>query len=242
MINLFHTVVYDPIYNALIAIIGLIPGGDVGVAVVVLTVVVKLILFPLAQQASKTQIIIKKISPDIERIKKEYEHDAQAQAMHTMALYREYGVRPFSSILLILVQLPIIIALYLVFIKGGLPDIHVDKLYSFVKEPTHISMEFLGMLSLGGKSIVLALFAGLTQFLHARIAIEKPNTTSKPGESFKDDMARSLHIQMKYVFPILVSVIAYSTSAAVGLYFTTSNLFMLLQEVVVRKLHARHMV
>ncbi len=240
VIALFHTAIYNPIYNALIALLSFVPGGDVGIAVIILTIGVKLLLFPLAQQASKTQLIIKKIAPEIDRIKEQYKDDTQAQAMHTMALYREHGVRPFSSILLILIQLPIVIALYLVFIRGGLPTIHTDLLYSFVRVPEHLSMNFMGLIDLGGKSIVLALVAGVTQFLHARIAFDPPQTTKKPGESFKDDMARSLHIQMRYVLPVIIAIVAYTTSAAVGLYFVASNAFMLIQELVVRKLHTQH--
>jgi len=96
-------------------------------------------------------------------------------------------------------------------------------------------MNFLGLVDLSGKSIVLAITAGLTQFFHARIAVQPPETTSKPGESMKDDIMRSLHLQMRYVLPFVIVIVAYTISAAVALYWTTSNLFTLCQEIWVRR-------
>ena len=238
---ILHTAIYNHLYNALIWLLSVIPHADVGVAVILLTVAVKLILFPLAKQASKTNIIIRKITPDVERIKEEHKDDPQAQAAKTMELYRENGIHPLSGFLVMLIQIPIIIALYWIFIHGGLPDVNESLLYPFVHAPANLSMEFLGVLNLSGRSIILAVIAGVSQFLHARLTVPVAKKKEDGEKSFQSDMARSLNIQMRYMMPVLIMIIAYTTSAAVGLYFATSNIFMFVQEVIVRRMHKEYL-
>src|SRR5690606_20778827 len=107
------------------------------------------------------------IEPEIAAIKKEVP-DKMEQNKRVYALYKERKVNPFSGCLLILIQIPIIIALYLVFLRGfGEAPV---ALYSFVKAPETLNMQFLGLVDLASKSIVLALIAGLTQFIQGKLA------------------------------------------------------------------------
>jgi len=152
-----------------------------------------------------------------------------------MALYKEKGVNPFSGFFLILIQLPIIFALYSIFLNSGLPNITGDMLYSFVKIPDVVNMNFLGLIDIAKKSIILSLFAGITQFFQIRYSIPKPaETPTGTPVSFKNDLARSMSFQMRYIMPIIVFFISYSISAAVALYWSVSNLFMIGQEIYVR--------
>jgi len=230
----FNTVIYNPLYNGLIFLISVIPYADVGVSVIILTLLVKVALFPLAHRASHMQIRMRDLAPKIDKLKEKYKDDKQKQTLEIMALYKEYDVRPFLSILVIFIQLPIIIGLYWVFYKGGLPTIKLDLLYSFIHAPTIVSMKFLWINNLGNRSIIMALLAGLTQFGYSAYALPKPKPRDE-NSTMKDDLARSFHLQMKYVMPIIVVGIAWSISAAIALYWTTSNLFAIAQEMVVRK-------
>jgi YidC/Oxa1 family membrane protein insertase len=149
-----------------------------------------------------------------------------------MALYKEKGINPFSSFFLLLIQIPIILALYWVFFKGGLPTINEELLYSFISIPGSINMEFLGIVDVSGRSIVLALIAGITQFFQIRLTL--PKLKPRQGNStFKDDLARSFQIQMKYVLPVIVVVISYTISAAIAIYWATSNIFAIGQELLI---------
>ena len=230
----FNTVVHEPLYNGLVFLLSVLPHADVGIAVILLTILVKLVLFPLARQAILTQIALRRINPQLEALKVEFKDDQPEQVRKMLALYKENGIHPLSGFVTLFVQLPVILGLYWVFSQGGLPAIDTSLLYSFVKAPAEVSMHFLGLFDMGGKSLILALLAGATQFVHAYIAMEPPQTTTKPGESMKDDIMRSLHIQARYVFPVVVAVIAYTISAAVALYWITSNVFMIFQELLVR--------
>ena len=233
--TIFNVVIHDPLYNALVFLIHVVPYSDVGIAVILLTLFVKLLLFPLTKKAIHTQVTLKKIGPRLEEIKKKYKDDQQEQVKQTLKVYKENDIHPLSGILTLFIQLPVIFGLYWMFFKGGLPTIDIDSLYAFVSAPETVNMNFLGIVDMAERSVVLALLAGATQFVHAQIAIKPPETKSKPGESLKDDLARSMTLQMRYVLPIFVGVIAYFISSAVALYWTTSNLFTIGQELFVRR-------
>lgn len=226
---------FNPIYNGLIFLLDVVPFIDVGIAVILVTVIVKLILFPFSLKMVKTQLAVKALEPEITKLKEDHKDDKQEQARKTMALYKERGVNPFSGFLLILVQIPVIFGLYWVFLSGGLPEINMDILYSFVSTPEKINMNFLGLIDVSAKSVFLAFFAGATQYFQIKFSLPPMKARQEGKASLKEDLARSFHIQMRYVMPIIVFGIAYAISAAVALYWTTSNLFAIGQEIYVRR-------
>jgi len=237
---LFNTLIYNPLYNGLIFILGALPGSDVGIAVILLTLVVKLILFPLSRTAVRTQVKLKALTPELERIKESHKKNPPAQAQETMALYRKHGINPFSGFLLILVQLPVIFALYFVFLRGGLPDVHLDILYPFVQVPEAVKMSFLGFLDVAEKSVALALLTGITQYFQVHFAMPKDAPRKgAPEGSLSESFAKSMQLQMRYVMPVIIAIIAYTLPALIALYWTTSNVFTILQEIFVRRTAAR---
>jgi len=225
----FNVLVYTPLYNGLVFFVDAVPFHDVGLAVIFLTIMVRIFLFPLSRRAVKTQIAMKEVAPDIEALKEKYKDKQEEQARAIFALYREKGIRPFSSFFLILLQLPILFGLYWVFWHGGLPAIDASLLYSFVPFPSDVNMHFLGFVDMAGRNVVLACFAGVTQLIQARLSMGPRKPHAGPA-TFSSDLARSMDVQMRYVFPIMIAVIAYTVSAAVALYWVTSNSFMILQE------------
>ena len=232
--SFFTTFIYNPLYNGLIFFVSIVPGGDVGIAVILLTIFVKFILFPLSIKAVKTQVIMREIEGPLKELQEKYKEDKQKQAQEIMALYREKGINPFSSILLLFIQIPIIFGLYWVFFKGGLPEVDTSLLYSFISAPTVIDMNFVGLVDMAGKSVILAFLAGVTQYIQAKLSLPPLKPRDEKEASFKDDLARSFHLQMRYVLPVIVFFISWSISAAIALYWTTSNIFSILQEWYVR--------
>jgi|GEM_PF-54945 len=229
---LLKTVFYIPLYNGLVFLIWLLPGHSVGVAVILFTLLIKLLLSPLSHKAAKFQLEMRAHEGELNRLKEKYKGDKQAQGKAIMDFYREKKINPFAGIVPLFVQIPIVIALYYVFYAGGLPDIDASLLYSFVPVPTP-DMHLFG-LNILEKSLVLAVLAGIAQFLQAQFAMPPaPPKTDTP--SIGNDLARGMHMQMKYVLPVFMGFIAYAVSGAVALYFITSSLFTIAQEVVVRK-------
>ncbi len=236
MIGFFHDTLYQPLYNGLVFLIDVVPGSDVGLAVLILTVLVKLVILPLSEKAVATQLAMKRYEKDLNDIKIKHSKDKEAQARAILNFYKEHGINPLASFLVILIQMPIIISLYYVFYKAGLPDINNELLYSFIKEPSVVSMHFLGFLDISGKSALFAVLVGVTQFFQMKLSMPNmPERTKTDGApSLKDELARSMHIQMRYVMPVLVAVISYTISAAVSIYWTTSNIFAIAQELYLR--------
>lgn len=232
--HIFNLIVYEPLYNGLILVMDIIPWADAGVSVIIFTILVKLALFPLSQKATKTQLKLKELEADIALLKEKHKDDKEAHARATMAFYKDNNVNPFSTFFITLVQIPIILALYYIFYQGGLPVIKTEILYSFVSTPT-VTMHFLGLIDITKGSLLLAILVAVSQYFQVRFSMpEMKPSTGAP--SLKDDFARTLNLQMRYFLPALVGVIAYNISGAVSLYWITSNLFAIGQELYIRKL------
>jgi len=235
MSEIFNNFLVIPLYNVLVLIIEKIPFADLGISVILLTIFVRIVLYPLSKSAIKTQLKMRDVQKPLEEIKEKYKNDQQKMAVEMMKFYKENDIRPFSGILLILMQLPIIFALYFVFLKEGLPNIDTNLLYSFVNAPEIVNQKFLGIFDLGTKSIILALLAGITQFFQARLMIRKNNENMGAQTGFQADLMKSLQIQMQYVLPGLMIAFSYSLGGVVALYFMTSNIFSIFQELYLKK-------
>jgi YidC/Oxa1 family membrane protein insertase len=225
----FTAIFYRPFYNGLVFLIGLLPTHDVGVAVVIMTILVRFVLFPLSRRAVTAQLAMKKIAPEIEALKKKIK-DTQEQSKAIFALYKERGIHPFAGFGLILIQLPILLGLYWVFSRGGLPTINPTLLYSFVHLPPTVNMEFLGLINMSARNIPLAITAALSQFVYTRLSMGPSEKSSPVEASLSGDMAKSFEVQARYILPAIVGVIGFSLASAAPLYWTTSNTFMILQE------------
>lgn len=234
--TLWHTIVYKPLYNTLILFIGFLPGQSVGGAIILLTIIVKLALYPLTGKSIKAQRAMKELEPELKQIREKHKDDKQLQAKKTMELYQERGVTPFSGCLPLFIQIPIIIGLYWVF-----KDLKIDNamFYGFVTRPISLDMHFL-FFDLAQKSIILAGLSGITQFIQTHLSLgRQPVTTPTPAvdgkPTFQEDFAKSMQVQMRYVLPVMISFIAFNTSAAVALYWTTSNILSIIQELLMRR-------
>jgi len=229
----FFTIVTQPLYNGIVGLIHLLPWADLGVIIVIFTILVRFILFPVAQKALRTQHTLQKVQPKMEEICERFKNDRQQQAQKMIELYREYKINPFSSIIFMFIQIPIIFGLYFTFVRTGLPEFHAEYLYSFVSVPESISTLFLGIVDIAQKSIPLALMAGITQFLQAFFMRSPQQSNSK--ESFGESFQKSMLFQMKYVFPIIIVFISAALPGSVALYWTTSNIFSIVQERFLRR-------
>ncbi len=231
---LYNEIFYRPLFNGLVFLINIIPGNDVGLAIILLTILTRIIIFPLTQHSIKTQVKIQKIEPDIKKAR-ENSADRHKQTQEILNIYKRNGISPYSGFLSILIQLPILIALYQVFWKGLAVD---HSLYSFLMEPQNPNFLFLGILDITGKSLFLAVLTGASQFLQMYLSspLKTPQTASSgKSDSFEDVLKRSLSFQMKYIMPAFIFFIALRFPAAVSLYWTTMNFFAIVQENFIRR-------
>lgn len=231
--HIFHAVFYNPIYNVLVALVAYIPRGDVGVAVILMTLIIQLVLLPFSLSAARAQIAMKVLEPKMKELKERHKGDKDQEALAMLELYRTEKVNPFASILTLFIQLPVLLALYWVFRYESFTALDVARLYSFTPLPHATSLLFLGFVNIAGKSLFVAALAGITQYF---LALLTPMPTS--GDGAQADFSRVLMLQMRYVFPILIAVIAYSSSTAIAIYFVTINLARMLQQWYVLRKYA----
>ncbi|TAK57687.1 MAG: YidC/Oxa1 family membrane protein insertase, partial [Bacteroidetes bacterium] len=153
--NFFNAVFYDPIYNALVALVAVVPGGDVGVAVILVTIVIRLVLLPFSLSAARTQRAMKSLEPKIKELKEKHKGDKEKEALETLSLYKEARVNPFATILIVFIQIPVLLALYWVFYYepfSTVDAINTARLYGITPTPGFISLDFFGSISVAGKS------------------------------------------------------------------------------------------
>lgn len=238
MASIWNTIFYQPIYNALVFIINNITFGDVGFAIIIATIVIKLFLAPLTRKSIRSQVLMKKMEPELKQIKKDFPNKEE-QAKKTFELYKKYGTNPFSGCLVVLIQLPFIFALYYVFYKGLSFD--TSLIYSFIHAPTQVNNNFLGLVEMHSHSLVLAILAGLSQFVQGYLSSPLNNSKTevvkdkKEKKSFQEELSGSMQTNVKYILPIFIAFIAYKISAAVALYWIVSNIFTIVQEWYIRR-------
>ncbi len=231
---IYHTFFFDPLYNALIILFHLLPWADAGIIVILLTVLVRLVLYPLSKKAVVTQMKMSEIAPEIEEIKRKFKDKPDEQARQTLSLYRTKKINPFAGIAMIVIQIPLIFALYRIFLHFS--EINTALLYSFVPTTTAINQVFLGLIDLGSKSVPLALLAAASTFFQLYLS----PTNAKPAkkdQSVTESLTSNIQTQMKYVFPVMVFFISYTIPAVISLYWITTNSFTIAQEVVIKKKH-----
>lgn len=232
ILTIYYAVFYKPLLNGLILLVNFLPFDDIGIAIIILTLAVKFFLFPFTHKSTVTQIKMRQIEPELKEIKEKFKNNSGEQAKKTMELYRKHGINPLSSFVTLLIQIPIIFALYKVFLGGA--NFDVVNLYSFVSAPESVNTVFLGLIDMTQKSYSLAFLVALSQFFQMKLAMP-PMQKANQGDSFKDNFARSMNIQMRYVMPFFIFFIGLNFSSAIALYWTTMNVFAIVHEAVVRK-------
>jgi YidC/Oxa1 family membrane protein insertase len=223
-------------YNALVYILSLIPGGNIAVAVIILTIIVKIILLPLSKKMFQSQVAQRKIQPLLKKIQEEYKDNKQMLGVKMMELYKQHNLNPFSSILLLVIQVPIVFALYFVFARGGLPVINTAELYSFIPHISEIN-HFLFGVDFILPSTAIGFTAALFQYIQIRLSLLHMNESSKDANvNLKPEemMQKQMSFMMKYFIPILIFIASLRVSAAVALYWIVSSLFMISQELYFR--------
>lgn len=230
----FTKILYIPLFNALVFFVWLVPGHNIGWGIIILTVIIRFILYPSYKKSIVSQREMQKIQPELEKLKEKYKGNQQAQAQATMALYKQYNVNPFSSCLPLLVQLPILWVLYKVFIDGISPE-RYNMLYSFTPRPDYINTIFAGI-DLAVPSLLLAIIAGVLQFIQSKQIM--PSASKKDGKkSGIEAMMGSFSTQMVYIFPIFTVIIAMKLPSALALYWIVTTAFMIIQQWLVFKNH-----
>lgn len=229
IIMIFNEVLYRPLFNVLIWFYNVIPGHDLGVSIIILTVLIRLIFYPLSKKAIRSQKAIAKIQPEIKEIQKKYKDKKEEQAKMMLEIYKKYKINPASGCLPILVQLPILFALFQVF-RTGLDPQKLNGLYSFVSRPESLDPMFLNVINLSQASIGLAILAGILQFIQSKMIMPKKTAGQKKMKIGSLDLSSLMSQQMTYFMPLITVFIAWRLPAALPLYWIVITLFGIFQQ------------
>lgn len=228
MKEILKITLYKPLFNLLIFLVWLIPGHSLGLAIIVLTILVRFALYPFSLSATRAQKRMKDLQPEIGALKEKYKDDQKAQAQATMALYKERGINPLGSCFPLLIQFPILIILFYVF-----RDVNrFDLLYPFTPRPGFINNNFLGIDLTKPELWVLPIITGITQFISSK---QMQLTSGGGGGSKGMDFQKMMTTQMIYIFPLMTVLIARSLPAALSLYWTVTTIFGIIQQWLVFK-------
>ena len=178
LIYFFNIVLYKPLFNLLVLLYDYIPGHDFGLAIILLTIIIRVVLYPISVKAVNSQKALQKLQPKIQEVQNKYKDDKERQAKEVLNIYKQEKINPFSGLLLAIIQLPILIALYQVFFIGLDPK-ELSNLYSFVPNPINIDFLFWGLINLTKPNIYLALLAGFTQFFQTKMMLPPKSGVGK---------------------------------------------------------------
>jgi YidC/Oxa1 family membrane protein insertase len=222
----FNLILYQPLLNILVLFYLYLPGHDFGIAIIILTILIKFLFYPLGRKSIKSQKALSGLQPKIKEIQEKYKQDKEKQTKEIIALYKKEKISPFSGCLPILIQLPVLIALYRVFGNGLQPG-GMDFLYNFVPLPGAIDSTLFGIINLSQPNLIMAFLNGVLQFV--QIKMIGPKKIKKQGANFSDEIQK----QMQYFMPVFIVLILFRLPSALALYFLTSTLFTIIQQYVI---------
>ncbi|HBI33976.1 MAG TPA: hypothetical protein DEA43_03830 [Candidatus Moranbacteria bacterium] len=242
MLALFHTVIYQPLYNILILFYNIVPGKDFGISIILITILLRTVLIPLYKKQIESQKKLQELQPKIKELQERTKGNKEQQTKQLMELYKENKTNPFSGCMPLVVQLIFLIAIYQVLIKISSNGLVVDptQLYSFVADPGKINQFFISLIDLTKPSIIIAAAAAIAQYFQTKMLIQNQSSTPVLNQALtktsdKPDMAQIMSKQMLYLGPFLTLFIGIKFPAGLSLYWLAGTLFMLIQQIVIEK-------
>jgi YidC/Oxa1 family membrane protein insertase len=228
--EIFNTILVHPLLNLLVFMYQYIP--DIGVVIIILTVIIRLILLPSFHKSLKHQRALQQLQPKMQEIKEKHKDDQEKQAAAMMELYRVHKVNPLSSCLPILIQLPLLLALYQVFMQS-LNGQELRGLYEFITHTEHIDPMFLNLIDLSKKgNYYMAGLAAILQYLQTRMSQSKNNLPT-------DQTTRMLTTYMLYLLPAMTFFFGVQFPAGLALYWVTTTLFGIGQQYYILRREAK---
>lgn len=228
MSGLFNAILFQPLLNALVFLYNTVAFQDLGVAIILLTILVRFALYPLFYKGLKNQAMMQKLQPELDELKEKYKDDREKQALEMMALWKKHKINPFSGLLLLLVQLPVLWAIYKVFLDG-LNEESLQGLYSFISAPSEVNSTLFGLVDLSSTSIAIVVITTILTYFQAKMAIPKQKEGDKPSK------AAAMGKRMSVIMPAIIFIFLINFSSAIGLYILTTTIFSIFQQRIINR-------
>ena len=236
LLNLFHLILYQPLLNILVFLYKILPIRDFGLAVIILTILIRICLFPLAVRSLQSQKKLADLQPRLKEIQQKYKDNKEKQFQEIMKIYEKEKINPFSSLIL-LIQTPILIALYWV-IRQGLQPSEMIYLYNFISPPEVINPIFLGLINLTEPHLGIAFLAGFCQFIQTKLSLKQTQSqvikqADNKNQALVNQFSEIMQKQMLYFWPFFIVFILVKLPAVIGLYWLISSLFSIGQQYLI---------
>jgi len=194
-----------------------------GLAIILLTIIIKTLIYPLTWKQMKSMRKTMEIQPKLQEIQKKYKNNPEKLNQETMELYKKHNLNPAGGCLPLLVQLPIFWALY-------------RTLFSFNNYITDPSQAmFLGFNITENGNLVLAILAGATTFLQTKLTTASNPAMKAQNNSGKPDPTQSTQKMMLYFMPLFMAYITWTVPSGLGLYFFTMNIVSVFQQLYINR-------
>lgn len=225
---MFHALFIQPLFNVLVLLYEYVTFGDLGLAIIGLTLLIRLVLYPVFYKGIKGQMVMQRMQPHLRKIQTELKHDKTKQMEAMMALYKEHEINPFSPIFYTFIQLPILFAVYRIFLTGITPE-SLKDLYSFVPAPEVLNTLFLGVIDITQPSMIIVAIAVIVSFIQSHMLVKQTMAKETAGS------ANPMTKYMAYLAPVLSLVFLPNLPSAIGLYWTVTSLFSIFQQQAINK-------
>jgi YidC/Oxa1 family membrane protein insertase len=249
--NFFDVILINPILNIMVAIYQLLYHINVpsalGFSIIVLTIVVRLILYPLMHQSLRQQKKMQQLTPHINKLKEKHKNDAKRLQAEQMALFKEHGVNPAAGCLVMLVQIPILIALYQVLLlvvhSKTVVAINSRLYFNFLKLDHMWNTTFFGIplgstpkeliATVGFGILFAAVLTGGLQLIQSRMMMPQKADMPKKEPGKEPDFATAFQTQSMYLLPVMVGFFSFSLPFGLSLYWNTLTIFGIIQQYII---------
>ena len=229
---MFEKFLVQPLFNLLILIYNLLPVADLGLVVILFTLFMRLLLWPLFLKSIRSQVVLTKIQAEAEAIQKKYKSDKEEQMKQMLALYKNNNFNPFVSFFAIFIQLPILLAVYRVF--WLITDDYSRYVYAWVTAPASLNHSFFNLFDLTQPNFWVVLLATGAQFVQVLLSFKQPQLRQKQGNKAQE-LSAKMSRNFTYFTPILTFFIFRSLPSVLSLYWLVSTLVSILQQILVQK-------
>ncbi len=261
--NIFDVLIVQPIFNALILIYGLLPGHDFGISLIIFTILIRLLMWPLVKKQLHQTKLMRNVQPELKKVKARAKGNKTLEAQLMMELYKERGIKPFSSIGVLIIQLPIFLALFRViqiitnerdkidaYVYGFMS--HLEPIKELLANPKNFNESFFGIdltrHAVGNEGVyiplvVLALIAAIFQYIQAKQTLPNPENKRKLRDILKESAAGKqadqseisaiMGSRMAMFMPIILFFVVLYFPGALVLYYATFSIVAVVQQHIV---------
>jgi YidC/Oxa1 family membrane protein insertase len=249
--NLFDIVLINPILNVMVAIYQLLTAlhipSALGFSIVFLTIVIRIILYPLMHTSLKQQKKMQQLTPHLNKLKEKHKNDAKRLQVEQMALFQQHGVNPASGCVVMIIQIPILIGLYNVLLRAvrstSLNDIN-NRLYFEGLKLHHLwDTSFFGLSlshtpaqlqkEVGFGIFIVAVITGGLQLIQSKMMMAPASQTPQKEKKSQEDFATAFQTQSMYLLPLMVGFFSFSLPFGLSLYWNTLTIFGIIQQYII---------